>query len=185
VSFILFSLRQVIRKLSKYDFFLTSLYILQNQNLKNPNFGTFSVKSIICFFFLVILYLSIKRINLLVEFKTYNWIVDCRKVTTQWTEIFWDTQKNCFFGTCVSRNFNQKIKYIHVETLSFSVVFQNICFNRLRISDFSSHNHKMLENMTCILSAISNSILNRISWPWRWLKGITNSYPFNIQNFYK
>jgi hypothetical protein len=44
---------------------------------------------------------------------------------------------------------NQK----HVEPLSFSPVFQNICFNRLR----PTHNHEMLENMTCILSAISDS----------------------------
>jgi hypothetical protein len=46
---------------------------------------------------------------------------------------------------------------MHVETLSFSAVFQNTCFNRLRPTDFSSHNHEMLENMTCILSAISDS----------------------------
>jgi hypothetical protein len=45
---------------------------------------------------------------------------------------------------------------IHIETLSFSAVFQNICFTRL--SDFSSNNHKMLENMACILSAMSDSI---------------------------
>jgi hypothetical protein len=37
---------------------------------------------------------------------------------------------------------------IHIETLSFSAIFQNICFTRLRLSDFSSNNHKMLENMT-------------------------------------
>jgi hypothetical protein len=46
---------------------------------------------------------------------------------------------------------------IHIETLFFSAVLQNICFTRLRFSDFSSNNHKMLENMTCILSAISDS----------------------------
>jgi hypothetical protein len=46
---------------------------------------------------------------------------------------------------------------MHIETLSFSAVFKNICFNRLRLTDFSSHNHEMLENMTCILFAISES----------------------------
>jgi hypothetical protein len=54
---------------------------------------------------------------------------------------------------------------IHIETLSFSAVFQNICFTRLRLSDFLSNNNKMLENMTCILSAISDSIDLLIVYP--------------------
>jgi hypothetical protein len=37
---------------------------------------------------------------------------------------------------------------MYIETLSFSAAFQNI---------FSRHNHKLLGNMTCILSAISDS----------------------------
>jgi hypothetical protein len=64
------------------------------------------------------------------------------------------------FGTCVLIIDGTSIKnQIHIETLSFSAVFQNICFTRLRLSDFLSNNHKMLENMTCILSAISDSTI--------------------------
>jgi hypothetical protein len=72
-------------------------------------------------------------------------------MTRKKNAFFWDLRM-IIDGTSIK---NQ----IHIETLSFSAVFQNICFTRLRLSDFSSNNYKMLENMTCILSVISNSII--------------------------